>query len=177
MWLTVLVTALLKIRRSSVGAFAVLWFLVWLAPTNSLLPRLDVANDRQLYLALMGPVWWLAMRLISLHRARPAPYAVVVLLLLIALGWSTYQRNRIYETEITFWQDASERNPDNSRAANNLGMAYAIACRFDEAAEAFRRAIALSPDEYHARINLILLRKGQLPGIDPQRCVRTVEND
>ncbi|HEU5089593.1 MAG TPA: hypothetical protein VFT99_19195, partial [Roseiflexaceae bacterium] len=48
-WLSVLAIALLRVRRAPVGAFAVLWFLLWLAPTNSLLPRLDVANDRQLY--------------------------------------------------------------------------------------------------------------------------------
>lgn len=177
-WLSVLAITLAKVRRAPVGAFAVLWFLLWLAPTNSLLPRLDIANDRQLYLALIGPAWWLATRLISWHRMRPAPYAALVaVLLLTALSWATHQRNRIYETEITFWQDAAERNPDNSRAANNLGMAYAIHCRFDEAAAAFNRAIALAPDEYHARINLILLRKGQLPGVDLQRCAHGMSTD
>lgn len=176
-WLSALAIALSQVRRAPVGAFAVLWFLLWLSPTNSLLPRLDVANDRQLYLALVGPAWWLATRLIFWHRARPATLVVIVGLLLLALTWATGQRNRIYETEITFWQDTAERNPDNSRAANNLGMAYAIHCRFDEAAKAFERAIALSPDEYHAQINLLLLRRGRLPGVDPQRCARTVAGD
>lgn len=169
-WIGALGIALLKVRRAPIGAFAVLWFLLWLAPTNSLLPRLDVANDRQLYLALVGPVWWLATRLNAWHRQRPALHVTVVALLLTALSWTTYQRNRVYQTEIAFWQDTAERNPDNSRAANNLGMAYAIACRFDEAADAFKHAIALSPDEYHARINLTLLRQGQLPGVNLQRC-------
>lgn len=169
-WLAVLVFSLMKLRRAPVGAFAVLWFLLWLAPTNSLLPRLDIANDRQLYLAMVGPAWWLAARLASWNRERPAASLAIAASLLLALCWATYQRNRVYETEVAFWQDTAERNPDNSRAANNLGMAYAIDCRFDEAAEAFERAIALTPDEYHARINLILLRKGQLPGVDPQRC-------
>jgi protein O-mannosyl-transferase len=169
-WLNLVVISLLRVRRAPIGAFAVLWFLVWLAPTNSLVPRLDIANDRQLYLALIGPAWWLATRLISWHRTQPAPSLVVVALLVMTLIWATYQRNSVYRTEITFWQDAAERNPGNSRAANNLGMAYAIDCQVNEAAEAFKRAIALGPDEYHARINLALLRAGQLPGIDAQRC-------
>ena len=169
-WLSLLATALWNVRRAPVSAFAVLWFLLWLAPTNSLLPRLDVANDRQLYLALIGPAWWLATRLISWQRHRPAAVFVVVGILLATLSWATFERNRIYQTEITFWQDATARNPDNSRAANNLGMAYALACRSDEAATQFQRAIALSPEDYVARINLILLRKGQLPGVDAQGC-------
>lgn len=167
--LSALAFALTRIRRAPVGAFAVLWFLLWLAPTNSLLPRLDVANDRQLYLALMGPAWWLAVRLTTWHRAPPVMRVGITVLIVAALSWATYQRNRVYQTEIAFWQDAAARSPDNSRAANNLGMAYAVECRFDEAAQAFQRAVALSPDEYHAKVNLILLRKGQLPGV-PSRC-------
>jgi tetratricopeptide (TPR) repeat protein len=166
-WLGVLAIALSSVRRSPIGAFAVLWFLLWLAPTNSLLPRLDIANDRQLYLALIGPAWWFATRVISWRHA-----VAVIALVSMTLGWATYQRNRVYETEVTFWQDTAQRNPDNSRAFNNLGMAYAIDCRFDAAAEAFRRAIALSPNEYHARINLALLRQGKLPGVEQQRCAR-----
>jgi hypothetical protein len=169
-WLSLLIVTLMRVRRAPVGAFAVLWFLLWLAPTNSFLPRLDVANDRQLYLALVGPAWWMTTCFYSWHREQPAVHAVVAALFLVALSWTTYQRNRVYETEIAFWHDTAERNPDSSRAVNNLGMALAIACRFDEAADAFKRAIALSPDEYHARINLILLRKGRLPGVDPRRC-------
>lgn len=169
-WLTALVTALVRIRTMPIGAFAVLWFFLWLAPTNSLLPRLDVANDRQLYLALVGPAWWLATHLGAPHRKRSAVYRAVAISLLAALGSATQERNRVYETEVTFWEDTARRNPASSRAANNLGMAYAMACRDDAAAEAFERAIELSPDEYHGRINLLLLRSGRLPGIDRQRC-------
>lgn len=169
-WMMVLVAALLKVRRASVGAFAVLWFLLWLAPTNSLLPRLDVANDRQLYLALIGPAWWVTVHLAHWHRAQPPASNLATALLVVALSWATYQRNGIYETEITFWQDTAARNPASARAANNLGMAYAVDCRFDQAANEFQRSMALSAEDYHAAINLILLEQGRLPGVDWQRC-------
>lgn len=169
-WLTLLVIAVINVRRAPIAAFAALWFLLWLAPTNSVLPRLDVANDRQLYLAMLGPAWWLAVRLTPWHRAQPALRHAVIPLLLLALGSATYHRNQIYQTEIAFWEDTASRAPENSRAANNLGMAYAIDCRFDEAVQAFKRAVQLAPDDYHAPINLYLLRRDQLPGVDPQRC-------
>lgn len=169
-WLALLVGALLRVRKAPVGAFAVLWFLLWLAPTNSLLPRLDVANDRQLYLALIGPAWWLALRVAGWQRVRPALGNVAVVLLLASLAYATFQRNRIYETEITFWQDTAARNPHSARAANNLGMAYALECRVDDAVMQFERAIALNPDDYRAIINLRLLRQDALPGVDLDRC-------
>jgi tetratricopeptide (TPR) repeat protein len=171
-----IVWALLNLRRRSLSSFAVLWFMLWLAPTNSLLPRLDVANDRQLYLALLGPAWWLAVRLVTWQPGRTILRPAAMTLLLAAFGWATYERNLVYETEIAFWEDTAARNPDSSRAANNLGMAYAIECRFSEAEAAFERAIALSGDDYYSRINLILLHKGLLPGVDRKRCRHATYN-
>jgi tetratricopeptide (TPR) repeat protein len=160
MWAASLIAALYCIRRAPIGAFAVLWFLLWLAPTNSLLPRLDPANDRQLYLALIGPAWWLATRITSLPW-RAASIAAPIMLLAV-LGAATIQRNQIYKTEISFWQDAATRNPDSARAANNLGMAYATDCQRDEALSEFSRAIALDESDYKARVNKLLLQKGLL---------------
>lgn len=168
-WLGILFAALLRVRKAPVGAFAVLWFLIWLAPTNSVLPRLDVANDRQLYLALLGPAWWLAVRLIAWRRGPSWLGYASAALALILLTHATWQRNRIYETEITFWQDTAARNPASARAANNLGMAYALACRPEDALLEFERAMALDPQDYRARVNSRLLQQGELPGVDP-RC-------
>lgn len=164
------VWALLNMRRRPLASFAVLWFMLWLAPTNSLLPRLDVANDRQLYLASIGPAWWLAVHLVTWRPTRALVRPAVIASILVALSWATHQRNLVYETEISFWEDTATRNPLSSRAANNLGMAYAVECRFADAETAFTRAIALSGDDYYSRINLILLRKGLLPGVDRKRC-------
>lgn len=175
-WAGTFVWALLSIRSKPVSSFAVLWFMLWLAPTNSLLPRLDLANDRQLYLAMIGPAWWLAVRLVSWRPGRKALRPSVIALMVVTLSWATYQRNLIYQTEVGFWEDTAARNPDNSRAANNLGMAYAIECRFTDAEAAFQRAVALSGDDYYSRINLILLRKGLLPGVDRKRCRHATYN-
>ena len=170
LWASVLAAALLNIGKRPIGAFSVLWFLIWLAPTNSLLPRLDVANDRQLYLALIGPAWWLSVRLSALYGSRPALATIVSILILAAIFVATSQRNRVYDSEVTFWQDTAARNPTSARAANNLGMAYAGECRSDDAASEFRRSMQLDPDDFRASINLMLLRKGELPGAEPSAC-------
>lgn len=171
-WFSGLVVALLNVRKRPVGAFGVLWFLLWLAPTNSLLPRLDVANDRQLYLALIGPAWWIGARLSAFYRAQPAFIGTVVTLMFATLICATSLRNRVYDTEVTFWQDTAERNPKNARAANNLGMAYAAECRPDDAAREFQRSIDLDRADFRASINLLLLRQGELP--ETGHCTRSL---
>src|SRR3989304_2191893 len=51
---TLLAAGFLGIKKRSPAGFGVLWFFLHLVPTNSFIPRLDVANERQLYLASWG---------------------------------------------------------------------------------------------------------------------------
>jgi hypothetical protein len=174
-WVLTIGAALANVRKRTIGAFSVLWFLIWLAPTNSLLPRLDVANDRQLYLALIGPAWWLCVQLSAVYRVRPAIVGTATVLMLVTLACATSLRNRAYDTEVTFWQDTATRNPNSARAANNLGMAYAGECRFDEAASEFQRSMRLDAADFRASINLMLLRQGELPGAEADSCTKSRE--
>ena len=149
-------------KRPPLG-FGILWFFLWLVPTNSVIPRLDVANDRQLYLAMAGPALIAAYALgkaANRWGVKPAIYMVVVLSL--GLGVATHLRNRVYGDELTFWSDVVAKAPHNARAHNNLGYALALRHRDDEAEAEFRRAIELDPSYFKAVINLQFLREGVL---------------
>ena len=157
-----LALGIVALRRSRPLAFGILWFLLFLAPTNSLLPRLDVANDRQLYLALAGPAWLAAWWLAALFPARRAVALAIAISLALVLGAATYRRNLVYADEITFWRDVTHKSPHNPRAFNNLGYAYALDGRKAEAETAFRRALALEPGDVRSAVNLRLLLEGGL---------------
>jgi tetratricopeptide (TPR) repeat protein len=156
-------------RRRAAG-LAVLWTLVWLPATGWLLPRPEPANDRQLYLALLGPAWlmgrWLAWPLASPGWRRLAA-GVGAAALLGGLGVLTARRSLVYRDEVAFWRDATEQAPGNARALNNLGLALSAACRLGEAEAAFEAALAVDPRQPRARVNLWLLRQGQPPGERP----------
>ena len=153
-----LAAGVLSLRRLPALGFGILWFFLWLAPTNSLLARLDVANDRQLYLALVGPGWCVAHLFLQL-RARAW---MATLLFAIVLAAGTWTRNRVYQTETGFWQDVTAKSPHNARAWNNLGMSLAAACDSFGAAEAFRQASHLAPVDALPQVNLALLEQGEL---------------
>ncbi len=150
------------IRRRPAVAFGLLWFFLWLAPTNSLLPRFDVANDRQLYLALVGPAWLAGLAIGVLARRHFRVAAGVGVLLALGLGTATVQRNAVYADEVVFWRDVVTRTPGNARAHANLGYAYALARRDRDAAREFRQALAIDPGHVRAAANLALLRRGLL---------------
>ena len=149
-----------SVRRPLAG-LAIAWFALVIAPTNSLVARFDLANDRQLYLALVGPA--LAIGVVA---ARWRASVALVAILASVLATATLLRNRDYATEIALWQATARASPARSRVFNNLGYALQQAGRADEAASAYRRALALDPHDYKARANLdwLRLQRGSTPG-------------
>jgi len=132
--------------------FGLLWFFVHLLATNSILPRTDVANDRALYLALIGPALIAA---VAAYRWLPARASTPVLAALaFVLAVSTMLRNLEYLTEAGLWEATAARSPDKGRVWNNLGFARQQAGNFERAREAYERAIALDPNDYRAQVNL-----------------------
>lgn len=157
-----LATMLAARRRLPWLAFAIGWYFVQLAPANSLLPRLDLANDRHLYLAMAGPALVLACVLVHAGK-RPAGRAfatTILLALCAAAAFATSQRNADYRSEIALWQATVRDSPQKARAWLNLGYAYRLAGDAERAAAAYRCALVLEPDNEQAVINLDLVAEG-----------------
>lgn len=129
-------------------AFGLLWFLLHLAPTNSLLPRLDVGNERHLYLAAPGLYLALAQLLTRQRVTRLFGFALVVALVL-----ACQQRNAVYQSEIAFWRDVLRHDAQHPRALNNLGYAYARSGQPLAALEAYSRGLALEPGDFTLHFN------------------------
>ena len=144
-----LLLGLANLRRRPWIAFGVLWFFLQLAPTNSIVPRLDVANDRQLYLACWGLFLALALQLkISWRIAIPV---------LLAFAIASVLRQRDYRSEIALWESSVAAAPWNARAHNNLGYAYQLAGRIHEARREYETALIFDPRHAKARLNLLFL--------------------
>lgn len=158
-----LALGLWALRRRLWLGVAILWFYLHLAPTNSIFPRIDVANDRQLYLAGLGLTWLLVFGLNDyLHRLwLRTGFAV----LLLALALLTAQRNRDYASEISLWQQTARVSPDKARPHNNLAHAYRLAGCSRQAAASWRRALKLEPDYILPRANLERLEREQRLGL------------
>ncbi len=135
------------------SGFCLFWFLLHLAPTNSLLPRLDLANERHLYLADAGLCLLAAIWLTRLLAARPRLLAGATAALLLGLTLATQARNRVYFDEVVFWQDVVAKNPDNSRAFNNLGYSLAGSGQAAAALAAYDQALRLTPADFTPRLN------------------------
>jgi len=130
-------------------AFGVLWFFLQLAPTNSVVPRVDVSNDRQLYLACWGLFLALAFQLHFTPR--------MALPLVLAFAVTSISRQLDYASEVRLWESSVRLAPWNARGHNNLGHAYQLEGRLAEARREYETALFLEPGNANARYNLMLL--------------------
>ena len=150
-------------------AAALLWPFVMLAPGYSLFARADVANDRHLYLALLGPSVIAGAAIASLPR-RVSAAATVFLCAL--LGLVTVGRNEDYRSESALWRATAACSPDKARVWNNLGFALMNDGDLDGARAALSRALALEPGYQKAFHNLAAVearrrRNDCPPGCEP----------
>lgn len=154
------------IRKRPWVGFGILWFSIHLLSTNSFVPRLDMANERQLYLPLYGIFLALSVEVIRFQNVkyqRQQYVQVAVITLCVILGSFTAARNYIYRSEIALWEDTALKSSQKARVYNNLGYAYAIAGRYKEAKQSYLRAIALKPDYQLPLKNLsTILEEGKL---------------
>jgi len=144
-------------RRVPWLAFAIGWYFLQLAPANSLLPRLDLANDRHLYLALAGPALALACVIVRARARMPEFAAAVAVALCATLAFATLHRNVDYRSETALWRATARDSPHKSRAWLNLGYARRLDGDFVQAAAAYRCALMLDPANGQAAIDLELV--------------------
>lgn len=159
-----IITGIVNMRKRQWIGFGILWFFLHLLPTNSFVPRLDVANERQLYLPIFGIFLALSIEIVrfqSIMEGWKRHIISVMIAFCIVFGAFTVVRNYTYRSEIALWEDTARKSPQKARVYNNLGYAYALAGRYKDAKESYLRAIALKPDYQLPRENLSeLLKKG-----------------
>jgi tetratricopeptide (TPR) repeat protein len=151
-FLALLLTLFWSWRARPWLGFAVAWALLHLLLLHVFVPRLDVANDRQLYLA----GWPLALALVvELQLRLPRRVgAGVVGLLLLSGALLTVLRNHDYRSEVALWEQTVRLSPNKSRVHANLGYAYKEAGRLVDARREYLRALQLDAGNVKARLNL-----------------------
>jgi tetratricopeptide (TPR) repeat protein len=133
-------------------AFGIFWFFMTLSVESSIIPIADVIFEHRLYLPSVGfflagtsALFWGVERL----RVRWAKVEQTVVIALAAavvvFTGLTYARNIVWQSEVSLWEDVIKKSPMKARGYNGLGLAYFNKGRYDEAIEAFARAIALHP--------------------------------
>ena len=168
------------VRARPIG-FLGAWVFLILAPTSSVIPIRDLAFEHRMYLPLAGLVTLVVAGSYALGQALAAARGsglerqvrerrlaragiVAGAVVTLALGCSTFVRNRDYRSDLSIWTDTVRKRPLNAGAHLNLGAALQDAGRLEEARAHTERAARLNPGSAEAKNNLgcLLARQGDL---------------
>jgi tetratricopeptide (TPR) repeat protein len=138
-------------RRPAWG-FPGAWFFAILAATSVMPVATQPMAEHRMYLPLAAVMTLAAM---GIHAAVGRRSWVVFAALALGLGLLTARRNEDYRSELTIWNDTVAKRPDNERAHNNLGLAWAqMPGRLNDAIAQYEEALRLKPDLAEAHYNL-----------------------
>ncbi|MFT7638674.1 MAG: Tfp pilus assembly protein PilF [Pirellulaceae bacterium] len=161
--LFLIITVFALYRMPKIG-FVLAMFFITLGPTSSFLPISDIVVEHRMYLALGSVVTLLVFALFEIlsrfsNSENTRSRAMLVAIILVASGLSirTNIRNADYITPSKLWSKNVQVTPNNARAFNYLGIAFAKEGRSAESMQAFRDCISVNPNYPLARINFGIL--------------------
>ncbi|HEY5999692.1 MAG TPA: tetratricopeptide repeat protein [bacterium] len=145
-------------------SFGLGWFLIGLAPTSFVFPLAEVLNDHRVFLPYVGLTLAVAaggallLERVAASSARPAlvrrAAAAALAGLLCGAGLWTVRRNAVWRTDESLWRDVTLKSPKNGRGWMNYGLALMSRGEYAGAEEAFRKALALTPNYSYVHVNL-----------------------
>jgi tetratricopeptide (TPR) repeat protein len=158
-------------RRAPMVAFGVLWFLITLAPSSSVVSLAEVMAEHRVYLAsagifiaIAGAAAWALETRRNATRGFPVGYAAIAGVFLTVLFALTMIRNHVWADPAALWAEATVH------AEGMWEPHYALADTLRErgncgaAVPEYRKVVELSPANRDAHVNLgiCLAQTGQL---------------
>ena len=154
-----LALAIYLARRQRLISFGILWFFGNLVIESSIIP-LAIIFEYRMYLPSMMVGLILVSLVFSYIKLNWLRYGLVCIVLASLSLW-TYERNKVWQSKITLWQDSIKKSPNKARPHYNLGEAYANLNMINEAIPQFLRSLELNPEDAAAHHNLAVMLASQ----------------
>jgi Tfp pilus assembly protein PilF len=139
------------------SAFGIFWFFLALSVESSVLPITDVIFEYRVYLPSAGAFVAIASGVIFINlRLRSMQKAVLwaAIAVVLVLSGATYERNTVWQSEISLWEDTVRKAPNTSFGHLYLGKAYERVGLTDKAIGAYKKSIILKPEAVWTRDKL-----------------------
>jgi len=149
--------------KSAILSFSILWFLITLAPSNSIMPRTHFFSERNLYLPYFGLCLFFAViiYLIFFKEARNKFFWGVSVMVLIGACFSSLvvKRNQVYTTPSSLWADTFKKNPNKLSAGKALSIHYLMEEKYPNALKTLNDLLKINSGLYDVHQNMGLAFK------------------
>ena len=154
------VCRLLKKNNVNLVAFGIIWFMLCIAPRSSIIPSAELIVDYKTYAASFGWLFVLSCGLVALtmyvlahikslaHINKSVIQGSIAVLFVLALGYTTMDRNTIWHSGLEFWGNMLKNAPGKARIHNNYAVELSQKLqKYQESIPYFQHAIAM--DKYY----------------------------
>ena len=142
--------------------FGIIWFFVALSVESSIIPLGELQAEYRLYLPSIGII--MAFTALGAEASRRyakngKPLCTITGILIVILYAATVMRNRVWQSEISLWQDAASKSPVKVRPHQNLALYFGMQGQLDQARQELRLALAIEPLNFELHNNLGIVYK------------------
>lgn len=143
------------------AAFGIFWFFITLSIESSVIPIVDVIFEHRMYLPSAG-LFMAVAALVSMAGSERSAYAgwperrvtAAAMLVVLLFAGATLLRNNLWRDEVAFWEDNGAKCPTKGRVFLQLGNAAERRGDLQEAEEAYKKAIDLTPEDPFSWVDL-----------------------
>jgi len=144
---------------TTIISFGIFLFFIALSVESSIIPITEVVNEHRLYLASGGAFIALTSSFFLMAQKTRNDFvgrSGVLILAVVVLVFSglTYERNKVWRSGVTLWEDVVQKSPGKARGHSNLGLELRAKGKVREAIEHYKMAIRLKPGYADAYNNL-----------------------
>ncbi len=143
--LVIFLVALRLQRGFQLVSFGILWFFLALSVESSIIPLANVIQEHRMYLPSVGLCIGLAVLLFKLLKYKRFYFGVGMVIVAL-LSVLTVQRNALWQSGVSLWNDVIVKSPEKVRAYDELGLAYLKGNQFDQAMQSFQKAVGMKPE-------------------------------
>ena len=144
--------AVLARRRFPLACFGLLMFLIWLAPTSSIVPIDDALVERRMYLPLLGLIL-VGCDAVDRLKLTPRAIGMMVAPMVLVFGGFCYARNRLWGQPESLLAQAAVGARHNPRPLLNLAEILIRHNRCELAVPFLDRAQRILPNNYFVNVS------------------------
>jgi tetratricopeptide (TPR) repeat protein len=144
--------AVVLARKQRLVSFCILWFFGNLVIESSIIP-LAIIYDHRVYLPSMLVSLLTVCLIYKYIRLRWVSISIVCASIGLCSFW-TFERNKVWQNELTFWRDCLKKSPNKARPHYNLGVYLQDEKMVEDAIHHYRKSLEINPRYYRAYYNL-----------------------
>ncbi|MDO9529564.1 MAG: tetratricopeptide repeat protein [Syntrophales bacterium] len=144
--------ALYMAKRERLLSFCVLWFLGNLVIESSVI-GLEIAFEHRTYLPSMLVSMMVATLVCRYVKQKRVILSLLCVVTLVFSYW-TYERNKVWGSELSLWEDCIKKSPGKARPHYNLANVLTRQGNIDRAIKHYHKTVLIEHNHVRAHVNL-----------------------